>query len=167
MATTREEDIIIDPDDLLQIAKRLAKSDMKQEQERPRETELRQAVSATYYALFHTLARCGADSLVGKQTKANDRIWTQAYRALNHGTARKQCARKEVETLFSPDIQGFASSFEFMQEARHRADYDPLASFSRFQVLNWIGETQNAISGFNKVADKDRRAFAVYVLLKH
>ena len=32
---------------------------------RPRQTNLRRAVSTTYYALFHCLAKCSADMVVG------------------------------------------------------------------------------------------------------
>lgn len=154
--------------DLLLIAQQLAQGELGKRRGRPRGIELRTAVSATYYALFHTLAGCGADLLVGK-TKANrnQKAWQQTYRALDHGAARRQCARKEVETRFPLAIQDFAASFVSMQSLRHQADYDPVASFSRSVVLNLIKETQDAVSGFNNVARKDRRAFVVYVLLKH
>lgn len=54
-----------------------------------------------------------------------------------------------------------------MQRLRHWADYDPLSMFKRSLVLQWIEETDNAISGFNSVARAERKAFAVFVLLKH
>ena len=79
------------PVELLLIARHLATGVAGKSKGRPRETELRRAVSATYYALIQTLARCGADLLVGK-TKPNrgQPAWQQTYRALEHGNSRQQ-----------------------------------------------------------------------------
>lgn len=130
------------PADLLLIARHLAAGVAGKSKGRPRETELRRAVSATYYALIHTLARCGADLLVGK-TKPNcsQPAWQQTYRALEHGNCRKQRARNSKMFLFPPAIQDFAAVLVRMQEFGHLADYDPLASFSRSTVLQGIEET--------------------------
>ncbi len=106
--------------------------------------------------------------LVGK-TKAHRSppAWQQAYRALDHGYARQQCIRNSGVALFPSAIQDFAAAFVRLQQFRHLADYDPLTSFSRSTALQWIEEIQDVISGFHTVSRKDRRAFAVYVLLKH
>ena len=67
---------------------------------RPRETNLRRAVSTTYYALFHCLAAAGADLLVGGAGADRSRpAWRQAYRALQHGPARKRCERSQLYVL--------------------------------------------------------------------
>ena len=52
-----------------------------------------------------------------------------------------------------------------MQKERHRADYAPDGVFSKRDVLVYITETEDHIRRFNRVPVKDRRAFAVYVLL--
>ena len=49
------------PEDLIAQAGRLANASPK----RPRDVDLRRAVSSAYYALFHEMARTGADLLVG------------------------------------------------------------------------------------------------------
>ena len=76
---------------------------------RPRETNLRRAVSTSYYALFHCLAACCADVIVGG-TRANrsHSAWNHAYRALNHGTARDQCKNRHLIATFPDGIQSFA-----------------------------------------------------------
>ena len=51
--------------DLILIAQELATGVVGCGKGRPREAELRRTVSTAYYALFHTLARSGADLLVG------------------------------------------------------------------------------------------------------
>ena len=52
-----------------------------------------------------------------------------------------------------------------MQKERHRADYDPDAYFYKDVVLYFVDEAANQIRRFNRAPAKDRRAFAVYVLL--
>ena len=65
---------------------------------RPRQTDLRRAVSTTYYALFHCLAACYADTIVGGPgAKRSKPAWRQAYRALNHGSAKQW----KVERFFA------------------------------------------------------------------
>ena len=153
------------PDDLLLIAHQLASGVVGNRRGRPRQAELRRAVSTAYYALFHTLARCGAD-LVAGSTKQHRSAWRQAYRALDHGETRKRCTQKTRLAEFPTEIQVFADAFVRLQRLRHWADYDPLSMFHRSLVLQWIDEVDNSISGFNSVARAERKAFAVYVLLK-
>ena len=52
-----------------------------------------------------------------------------------------------------------------MQKDRHDADYDPDATFFKSQVIANIAAADVAIRLFNRAPRKDRRAFAVYVLL--
>lgn len=52
-----------------------------------------------------------------------------------------------------------------MQRNRHAADYAPNKSFFKSQVLAMISDSEAVIDGFQKSRPKDRRAFAVYVLL--
>ena len=52
-----------------------------------------------------------------------------------------------------------------MQAKRHSADYDPDAAFDKSQVLQYIDLTEDTINRFNGTPRRDRRAFAIYVLL--
>ena len=52
-----------------------------------------------------------------------------------------------------------------MQQKRHDADYDPDATFVKSDVLASISDAEAAIQRFSRAPLKDRRAFAVYVLL--
>ena len=132
---------------------------------RPRETNLRRAVSTTYYALFHALATCCADMFVGGQgANRSQAAWRQAYRALQHGDVRKRCERQAIIKEFPTEIRIFAHLFVLMQIERHRADYDPEVIVSKDEVLQYIAEAERRLSRFIKAPAKDRRAFAVYVL---
>jgi hypothetical protein len=64
---------------------------------RPRETNLRRAVSTIYYALFHCLAACCADTLVGGPSSNRSKpAWRQAYRALQHRQANTRCRHSNI-----------------------------------------------------------------------
>ncbi len=136
---------------------------------RPRQTNLRRAVSTAYYALFHCLAACCADTLVGGSGANRDAdAWRQAYRGLNHNQAKAQCKRVQERNpprVFPMGIRQFAERFVLMQDRRHAADYDPSARFSKSDVAQSVNAAEDAITQFLKAPAKDRRAFAVYALL--
>ena len=133
---------------------------------RPREANLRRAVSTTYYALFHCIAQSCADLIVGGSgADRSQSAWRQTYRALNHAYVRNQCKKQHNVTKFPQAIQVFANLFVSMQKDRHDADYDPYATFFKSQVIANIAAADVAIRQFNQAPRKDRRAFAVYVLL--
>lgn len=133
---------------------------------RTRETNIRRAVSTTYYALFHCLATSNANMLVGGPgARRSQPAWRQTYRALQHGTARQRCEHQGIIIEFPDEIQDFAERFADMQKKRHRADYAPDATFFKSDVIQDITEAEDVIRCFNSVPARDRRAFAVYVLL--
>lgn len=133
---------------------------------RPLETSLRRAVSTAYYGLFHCLAECCADTIVGGPGANRSRAaWLRVYRALQHGTARDRCLERNAIASFPVEIQKFAQVFADMQPLRNLADYDPDAGFSRKNVILHINESENAIRGFPNAPIYDRRAFAVHVLM--
>lgn len=132
---------------------------------RPREVNLRRAVSTTYYALFHCLADCCANMLAGSvQANRSRPAWRQTYRALQHTTARNRC-RRDTINRFPSAIRNFAELFVSIQMKRHSADYDPDVTFIKSDVIQDIDEAEDAIMRFNEAPRADRRAFAIYVLL--
>ena len=151
------------PSDLIETAKDLTRA----KSGKPRQASLRRAISTIYYALFHCLARTCADMVVGGRGANRSKFaWRQAYRALQHRTARSRCEHQQRIKNFPNDIQDFASVFVEMQDKRHRADYDPDEVSYKSEVLEDIDEAADILSRFQKVPVKDRRAFAVYVLLE-
>jgi len=132
----------------------------------PSQASLRRAVSTTYYALFHCLAENCADMLVGEPGSGRSQpAWLQAYRALEHGRAKQRCERKDFIRRFPPQIQGFAENFATMQDKRQTADYDPSASFTQSVVIGDIDYAADVIAQFRQAPERDRRAFAAYVLM--
>ena len=55
---------------------------------RPRQSDLKRAISTAYYALHHALAREAADLLVGKGVSRSTDAWVQVHRSLEHGFAK-------------------------------------------------------------------------------
>ncbi len=132
----------------------------------PSQASLRRAVSTTYYALFHCMAENCADMLVGTPGSGASRpAWQQAYRALQHGTAKARCDNPGMVQRFPVEIRGFAGQFVNLQGKRELADYDPSETLEQANVINDINLTQAAIAQFQQAPERDRRAFAVYVLL--
>ncbi len=147
-------------DDLLDVARRLAEGN-------PSQTDLRRATSSVYYALFHAIAQSNADTLVGDAPLARDPdAWRQAYRALDHGYARRRCEQARSDARFSTPIQSLAGHFVLLQTRRHRADYDPDATFSQPDVLDTITQIDETIAAFRNAPARERRAFAVFVLMR-
>lgn len=131
---------------------------------KPRQVNLRRACSSVYYALFHTICRTCAGTL---STRAARRAWTQAYRAVEHLTAKNNCKHKRFRTMgFPNEVVDFGNLFVQMQEKRHRADYDPNAASYKSEVDADIKAAQAAIAAFRGVSPKHKRAFATYVLFR-
>ena len=139
---------------------------------KPRETNLRRAVSTTYYAIFHCMAAFGADLLAGDSSAdRNNSAWRQAYRALDHGNAKTRCESAEI-ARFPVAIRNLAKSFIAMQKKRHYADYDPATTYNgksvtKSAVVQDIRNAETVIRHVGSVSKKDLRAFAIFVLLKH
>lgn len=147
-------------DDLLDIARRLAAGN-------PTQTDLRRAISSIYYAAFHAICQSNADTLVGDNPQDRDQsAWRQAYRALEHGYARRRCQSAQSDVRFSPAVCELADLFVLLQVRRHRADYDPDDSFTQQEVLTAATQAESAITDFSAVPVLERRAFAVYVLMR-
>ena len=147
------------PIDLLEAARGLTELSPR----RPSQANLRRAVSTAYYALFHCLAACAANSLVGR---ARDAAWHQTYRALDHGKARVACEDKPALAAFPLDVRRFADVFAALQKARQRADYALEGRYEKADVQATIDRVEDAIAAFEQVDARHRRAFAVHLLFK-
>lgn len=134
-------------------------------QRRPRQADLRRAISTSYYFLFHALAKDAADLLVGVGPARVRRAWVHAYRALEHGFAKNAC--NEAKNLgFPAGIRVCADALIALQEARHKADYDPEARFTRAEAMDWVARAEAAVKALRGEPRADRRAFAIQLLLK-
>lgn len=92
--------------------------------------------------------------------------WRQAYRSVEHRYAKGQCRNRAVMAKFPKDVEDYGNLFVDLQEDRHRADYDPAASFLLSDVVETIDAAEDAIQALRRVPKKDRRAFAVWATMK-
>ena len=132
---------------------------------RPRQENLRKAVSASYYAMFHALCRSNADTMTGRQSNTvSRRAWTRSYRALDHRQAKNRLlqARQDLPAA----AQQFATTFTLLQNQREAADYDPHFRLSRAEAVTLLNMAENAIHGYLQLPAGQRRAMATLVLLQ-
>lgn len=141
-------------------ARKLAKASPN----KPRQADLKRAVSTAYYALFHAMAKDAADMLVGIGPDRPDKAWAHTYRSLQHGGAKSAC--EAVRNLNFPNtIKTCADAFVALQQKRHDADYDPDYRVLRAEALEAIKLAEDAIRDLKASPKRDRRAFAVQILM--
>ena len=129
----------------------------------PTQANQRRALSTAYYAVFHALARSAADLLIGRKRTA---AWHQAYRALEHGHAKRACQNKRAMEGFPSEILEFAGTFVVLQDARHQADYSLEVSCERNGTLAAIDRAEQAIGQLEGANIEHRRDFVAYTLFK-
>lgn len=164
----------IDPARLIDVARQLAHHHAGAG--RPRPVWLRRAVSSSYYALFHALARQTAEHLV---PNACPQHRLQLARTFTHAALKEACewisgrrgnppqhARALITTLSGTSIEDVAAVLCDLQEARHRADYDHLASFSKAAVLGYIQDADEAIQKLSAADQTHRETLFALVALR-
>jgi hypothetical protein len=136
----------------------------------PRQADLRRAVSAAYYAVFHAVLTAIADQFVGVGRRNNPE-YALAYRQVEHGAFKRLCDDVRKPTLpdryqafaptgsFSADLRVFATAVVDLQQKRHEADYDPLTSFSTSDVRAFVATGRDAIARLQRVGADERLIF--------
>jgi hypothetical protein len=153
--------------DLLRQAKQLSRLGPK----RPRQANLRRAVSAAYYSLFHLLIHEATRSLVsvpelrGRFSRAFDHGDMKA--ASNSFASPRPDLKKLTDGEPVPlDLQTVAATFAKMQDERHRADYDLAANFTRLEVNNLVAAVEEAFRLWPAVrSDPASRSYLAALLL--
>lgn len=154
-------------DDLLEQARQLATWDAG----RPRQANLRRAVSSAYYAVFHFLIDQSCRNVMGALHA--QREYRQVLgRAFSHSSMKNACESFAGGTLKAsvrrglpgsfvvpPRVQQIANDFIDLQYARHQADYDLTQRFARKDVLALINQAETAIETFRQLGASDEKAF--------
>jgi hypothetical protein len=146
---------------LIVTARRLARASPQ----KPRQSDLKRAISTAYYALFQAIAKDAADVLVGAGKDRPGKAWNQTYRALQHGEAKNGCVQAR-NLGFPESIVVCADAFVVLQESRYSADYDPDHRVLRADALSAITLAEDAIKALKSASRRDRRAFAVLLLFR-
>ena len=126
---------------------------------------MKRAASTLYYAMFHCLAKSNADVLSGTD---GGEAWTRVYRALNHHETAKRCRNAQAMKRFPRLVREFANLFCTAQEEREQADYNPeFAGRAPGVMIAGALMVRAAMLSFNRVAEPDRRQFAIFLLIKN
>ena len=141
----------------------------------PRQVDLRRAISAAYYGLFHFCLTAAADEFVGVTQRATSR-YALVYRSIDHKTLRDLCLEAKKPTpaaKFAPyfptggfglNIQTFSTAAIELQEKRHLADYSPQPRFRTSDAKLAIGTARSAVRRFQAASAEHRKAFLTLLI---
>lgn len=141
----------------------------------PRQVDLRRAISAAYYAIFHMVLTAAADEFVGASRRST-KEYGLVFRSVDHRTLKLVCqevakpsptfryAGYMPEYGFGPEFDAFVSILPELQESRHSADYDPLVRFRTSEAKSVVALAWAAMGGFKLAPAKSRKAFLVLLL---
>jgi uncharacterized protein (UPF0332 family) len=141
-------------DDLIEQAIFLSRLNLPQE---PKQVDLRRAVSAAYYGLFHLLTTEAAQNW--KRASQRDRF----ARLFDH-SRMKTCSSKfasrplpvnPAEVPVAEDMKRVADTFVKLQQARHTADYDNSKVWSRTQVYEMIALAEDAKAAWARIREEE------------
>jgi hypothetical protein len=156
-------------DDLLEQALLLARLDPR----RPKQVNLRRAVSSAYYALFHLLtaeasamyaADAGLQALIARTYNHGDMKRISTFFAND----RRPRALQPVSGVYAtpPELKNVAQTFLDLQEARHEADYNLAHQLTRRRALALAQQVQQAFADWNQVKrTDDARVYLACLLL--
>jgi uncharacterized protein (UPF0332 family) len=157
---------IFNPDHLFEQADKLIASQAG----RPRQADIRRAVSAAYYGIFHAITTKAVDQFVGA-TNRDRSHYGLAYRSVSHSRLREVCSEVQKSTQsnkyrpyvptsgFGSNIVAFAEAVLELQERRHSADYDVMISMTRSDAALAIGTARAALGGFDKASQQEKLTF--------
>jgi uncharacterized protein (UPF0332 family) len=126
----------------------------KLDRNKPRQANLRRAVSTAYYALFHllTIAACS--------NWKNSRQRHDLARAFDHASMNEACKQTNAKKFANPnsppvkDLKRLANAFIQLQEYRHTADYNNSKKWTRVEVLTHIELAAEAFDRWEQIANE-------------
>jgi uncharacterized protein (UPF0332 family) len=152
-------------DDLIEQAALLCEP--RPPEEEPNQANLRRAVSATYYALFHLLTTDAASHWIPERHRH------RFARLFEHSRMKK--GSEKTLAIPIPDeapgrivgirIRFIAQAFISLQQNRHTADYDHSTVWSRTQVYEEIIKASKAIEDWALVRETDAAQDYLFDLL--
>lgn len=127
------------------------------------EVSLRRAISACYYAVFHSITTAGAELFSGP-----DPLRNQISRSYDHtalmDAARRVERRSDVSSSASAEAEMIilARAVIRLQEQRHRADYDLTTTMTWDEADEAFVEAGKALNAVQKL--KGQAALAEFLL---
>jgi uncharacterized protein (UPF0332 family) len=165
----------MDSRELIRHANRLIKS----QRGAPKQIDLRRAISAAYYAVFHCFLRTAADDLVGTNRKSRrSSSYALVYRAFDHSNMLRICQEATKAQLpeklsaalnqkqFPVEIRYAANVFADLQDWRHKADYSPNIRFNKSEAVDAAVRAAFATTQFEAADKEARRLFLLSMLFR-
>jgi hypothetical protein len=164
---------ILNPEHLFDQADKLAAGGTG----RPRQIDIRRAISSSYYGLFHTVMTAAADLVIGQINRAEPR-YGLAHRSIDHKRLREFCNDVRKQTLpdrykryaphggFGTAIKAFATAIVELQEKRHMADYDPMVRMKQSDAILLSGMARAALTRFQNANADERTVFLSLLLFE-
>ena len=144
---------MIDPQELIDACYKLVPQGVATQ---PSDADMRRAISAAYYALFHTLAASNADLVAGQpQSDISSYAWERVYRRLEHGRAQNNL--RGILSQLSHRGQNFARIYIDLKNQRDAAGYNPNAPILHSHARNVISRAETAIRDFARLSREERR----------
>jgi hypothetical protein len=155
---------------------------------RPRQANLKRALSTAYYALFHLLIHDAVGFLVGQKAPYRSFL-TRAFSHTNMLSAAKEFHLSHVEATsgravqsgrrssvtpssapstalaIPPDLNAVADTFVLLQETRHQADYDVSRRFTRKEAEALVGQAEAAFVSWKAVRKSPSARFFLLAML--
>ena len=158
----------IDPEHLFEQADALAASP------EARQADLRRAISAAYYGLFHFTLTAAADMVVGPTNRSSAR-YSLVYRSVDHSRLRalntQLSVTKPQNLPFVPsggfgELGSFARIAGHLYELRNLADYEPSRDFTPDDARVATAAARQAITWFQRGTEEQKLAFLTLLLFK-
>ncbi len=141
----------------------------------PRQVDIRRAVSAAYYGVFHAVAAAAADQFVGVTLRSTSQ-YGLVYRGFEHRGLKDLCDDLRKSAVppryathvppggFGEGIVAFAVAVTELQQKRHRADYDPMVRVRTSDAVSAVNTARAAVRKLLNAPPADRRAFLTLLL---
>jgi hypothetical protein len=158
---------VLNPDHLLDQADRLIAPPGRGA---PRQADLRRAISAAYYGVFHALVTDAADEFMGR-TQRQIPSYGLVYRSVDHRSLARLCEDVTKTTLpqkytsyvpsggFGRDLKALAEAVIDLQEKRLLADYDPLFRVGISDAALAVATGRTALVRFRNAPSEPRKVF--------
>ena len=145
----------------------------------PTQEDLRRALSACYYDIFHLICTDAADLFAGKMQRRTA-TYAVVYRSVDHGQLRKVCLAVQSPddvvkaVILAGELRSklvkFAAATVRLQNDRNLADYDPMRTYSITDARAAIDSARDAHALYQDLkAEKhtiNRSAFLMLLMFK-
>jgi hypothetical protein len=133
------------------------------------QVDLRRAISAAYYAVFHFCATAAADMILSASARSSPR-YSLVYRSIDHSRFRALPRQLNGSPITPANefgkIGDFAEITANLNERRSLADYDPSQTYTAAGVKVTISDARLAIDWFRSCTQEQQEACLLMLLFK-